>query len=97
MHVITQKQIREAQERWPAVSDALQGWLQIMRKASPKNMAELKVFFPSVDKVGGVCVFNIGGHRLRLISAVRFNAQRVYIRSIMDHKEYDKGKWKNEI
>ncbi|WP_456417697.1 type II toxin-antitoxin system HigB family toxin [Thiolapillus sp.] len=94
MHIITQKRIREAQRNWPEAGDALSGWLRIMRRIEPHNAAQLKTFFPAVDKVGDLFVFNIGGHRLRLIASVRFKVKRVYIRAIIDHKEYDKGNWK---
>ncbi len=94
MHIITQKRIREAQRNWPEVRDALGDWLRIMRRVEPHNAAQLRTFFPSVDKVGDLLVFNIGGHRLRLIASVRFKVKRVYIRAIIDHKEYDKGNWK---
>ncbi|WP_456378873.1 type II toxin-antitoxin system HigB family toxin [Thiolapillus sp.] len=94
MHIITQKRIREAQRNWPQAHDALSAWLRIMRRVEPENAAQLQVFFPGVDKVGGLFVFNIGGHRLRLIALVRFKVKRVYIRAIIDHKEYDKGNWK---
>jgi len=96
MHIITQKRIREAQARWPEVSDALASWLKIMKKAEPNNAAELKVFFPSVDKVGDLYVFNIGGHRIRLIASVRYRCKRVYVTAILSHKQYDKNRWKNE-
>jgi len=39
-------------------------------------------------------VFNIGGNKIRLIAAVHFNTQCLYIRHVLTHKEYDKEKWK---
>jgi mRNA interferase HigB len=47
-----------------------------------------------VDKVGALHVFNIAGNKLRLIAIVRYRMQRLYIRHVLDHREYDKGKWK---
>ncbi|WP_082906724.1 MULTISPECIES: type II toxin-antitoxin system HigB family toxin [unclassified Halomonas] len=46
--------------------------------------------------VGGVPhhVFDIGGNKIRLIATVHYRAKRVFIRHILDHPEYDKGKWK---
>ncbi|MDI6794254.1 MAG: type II toxin-antitoxin system HigB family toxin [bacterium] len=38
-------------------------------------------------------VFNIG-RQVRLIVAVHYNRQRVYIRAVLRHDEYDKDKWK---
>lgn len=59
-----------------------------------RNFAEIKSLFPSTDKVGDMFVFDIGGNKLRLIAAIRFNTRRVYIRAVLTHKEYDKGGWK---
>jgi mRNA interferase HigB len=44
--------------------------------------------------VGGFTVFNIGGNKVRLIAAVHYNTQRLYIRHVLTHKEYDKNKWR---
>ncbi len=37
---------------------------------------------------------NIGGNKARLITAVHYNTQRVYIRYVLTHAEYDGNKWK---
>ena len=94
MHIISHKKIVQAQLAWPQCSDALDGWYRIMKRAEPQNASELKRIFPSMDKVGAVYVFNIGGHRLRLIASVRYRVQRVYLLEILSHREYDKERWK---
>lgn len=38
-------------------------------------------------------VFDIGGNKLRLIAIVHYRAQKVFIPHVLDHGEYDKGKW----
>ena len=58
------------------------------------NFAELRNTFRSVDKVGGVFVFNVAGNHLRIIAAIHFNRQKEYIRGILTHMEYDLEKWK---
>jgi mRNA-degrading endonuclease HigB of HigAB toxin-antitoxin module len=50
--------------------------------------------FPSADQVGKLTVFNIGGNTARLIAAIHYNRQKVYIRAVLTHDEYDEGKWK---
>jgi len=47
-----------------------------------------------VDKVESSYVFDIGGNKLRLIANIHFNRQKIYIRHVLTHKEYDKGDWK---
>lgn len=94
MHIITQKRIWEAKTQWPQASTALDAWYRLMKSAGPKDFAAMKSIFPAVDKVGAQHVFDIGGNKLRLIAIVKYTAKRVYIQHILDHNEYEKGKWK---
>ncbi|MEH2009658.1 type II toxin-antitoxin system HigB family toxin [Nostoc sp.] len=55
---------------------------------------ELCEMFPSADQVGKLTVFNIGGNKVRLIAAIHYNHQKVYIRAVLTHLEYDQGKCK---
>jgi mRNA interferase HigB len=50
--------------------------------------------FPHADQVDRLTVFNIGGNKYRLITYIVYEKKRIYIRDILTHKEYDKGKWK---
>jgi mRNA interferase HigB len=54
----------------------------------------LREVFSSADKVGKLTVFNIGGNKARLITAIHYNRKIIYIRAILTHQEYDEGKWK---
>ena len=94
MHIITRKRVIEAEEKYPQVATALRGWYQTINQAEFSNFSELKNTFNSVDKVGDLYVFNIGGNKLRLIAAIHFNTGRVFIRAILNHTEYDQGNWK---
>jgi mRNA interferase HigB len=46
--------------------------------------------FGSVDRVGGFCVFDIGGNKYRLVAAVHFDRQMLYVRHVFTHAEYDR-------
>ncbi len=50
--------------------------------------------FPSADEVGNLMVFDIGGNNVRLIAAIHCNRQKVYVRAVLTHGEYDQNKWK---
>ncbi|WP_416427207.1 type II toxin-antitoxin system HigB family toxin [Pseudomonas sp. App30] len=97
MHVISEKRIWEAKARWPRGANALDAWYRIAKSVRPPDFAAMKQIFPATDKVGDLHVFDIGGNKLRLIAVVRYRSQRLYIRSILDHAQYMKGKWKEEI
>ena len=59
------------------------------------NWAELKATFNTVDKVGELAVFDIGGNKYRLIAYIRFKKQIAYIKAVLTHQDYDKGTWKS--
>jgi mRNA interferase HigB len=50
--------------------------------------------FPHADAVGRLTVFDIGGGKYRLIARVNYRTQRVFIRAVLTHAEYDRGGWK---
>ena len=50
--------------------------------------------FPHADPVDEFTVFNIGGNKYRLVTAINYQYQMVYIRHILTHAEYSRGKWK---
>lgn len=96
MHLITKKTFKAFWEKYSDSKTALMRWARIVEKNKFDNFAELKLTFPSADKVGKLIVFNIGGNKYRLITAIHFNRQKIYIRYILTHKEYDKGDWKDD-
>lgn len=70
----------------------LQIWRRIIEDGSYSNFAELKKTFNTVDKVGDFLVFDIGGNKYRLVTAIHFNRRMVFIRHVFTHKEYDQWK-----
>ena len=94
MHVITRKRLVDFALKHPQCSSALDSWYRIIKHSTISNFAELRSIFPSADQVQGLTVFNIGGNKVRLITAIHYNSQRLYIRHVLTHKEYDKNKWK---
>jgi mRNA interferase HigB len=94
MHVITRKRLNEFAEKYPETKNALADWYQLIKQNDFSNFAELRTMFSSVDKVGKLTVFNVGGNKVRLIAAIHYNRRKVYIRAVLTHKEYDAEKWK---
>ncbi len=58
------------------------------------SFAQLKATFAGLDKVGDRYVFNIGGNKYRLIAAIAFQAQLLWVKAVLTHQQYDKGEWK---
>ncbi|MEA5618494.1 type II toxin-antitoxin system HigB family toxin [Cronbergia sp. UHCC 0137] len=95
MHIISRKVLSQFWEKYPDSESALIRWLKLINSSTFENFDELRSVFPSADIVGDLIVFNIGGNKYRLITSIHFNRQKVYIRYILTHSEYDKNIWKN--
>lgn len=65
-----------------------------MKQENFNSITEVREIFPTTDKVGKLTVFNIGGNKIRLIAAIHYNRQKVYIRAVLTHRQYDNGNWK---
>jgi mRNA interferase HigB len=94
MHIITRKRLNNFAVLYPEVKSSLQHWYRLMKSNNFDSLNELKKMFPSADQVGKLTVFNIGGNKVRLIAALHYNTHKVYIRAILTHHDYNKGKWK---
>lgn len=94
MHVITRKRLNEFAKKYPETTTALANWYSLAKHRSFSNFAELKAIFSSADQVGKLTVFNIGGNKVRLVAAIHYNRNRIYIRAVLTHAEYDEGQWK---
>lgn len=97
MHVISRKALAQFCGLYGDAEAPLKTWFRAARLGNFKNLTELKQAFNSVDYMSaggrGFYVFNIGGNKYRLIAAIHFNKQRLFIRHVLTHAEYDKGSW----
>lgn len=93
MRIVTYKRIKDFSEKHTAAENPLNFWYHTTTAEEWKNLNEIKQTFNSVDYVGNHrFVFNIKGSDYRLIAIISFNAQKVYIRFIGTHADYDKLK-----
>lgn len=74
---------------------SLKNWVTVVRGSEWRNFAQLKGTFRTADKVGRFVVFNVGGNKYRAIAEVDFEFQFVRIHKVMDHSQYDRGKWRD--
>lgn len=98
MHVISRKALTEFRKIHADAEVPLKAWFKAASKGSFRNLPELKQTFGSVDYVSagrrGFYVFDIGGNKYRVIAAIHFNTQRLFIRHVLTHAQYDRGGWK---
>jgi len=71
---------------------SLQAWRKAVESGRFGSYAELKTCFNSVDRVGAYYVFNIGGNKFRVIAAIHFNRQMLFVRHVFTHRQYERWK-----
>ena len=92
--MISRKRLREFAAVHPEAATALSAWYRIMKQMDFASFADLRRTFGSADKVGGLTVFNLAGNRYRLVAAIHYHRRRVYVRHVLTHAEYDRGRWR---
>jgi mRNA interferase HigB len=65
-----------------------------VEKATWRKFADIKKTYASVDRVGKCLVFNVGANKYRIIATWKWD--RVYLRFVLTHKEYDQGNWRKD-
>ncbi len=92
MHIISRKRLKDFWEAGHADAEQpLRAWFAITRAARWSAPADIKQLFPHASFLADnrVC-FNIGGNKYPLIVRVMYSTQRVYVRFVGTHAEYDK-------
>ena len=93
MRIIAFKTLRDFFEK-PEYSDSevsLRAWYHDIKTAEWKNSNELKKQYKNASIIGeGRVVFNIKGNDYRLVVAIDYEFQAIFIRFIGTHKHYDK-------
>ena len=102
MRVIKPSTVRAFERQHPDAAPGLDHWLEVAESARWKILQDVRQSFRSADEVKvesgrTVVVFNIGGNRFRLITAIHYNMQKVFILRFMTHAEYSKNRWKDEL
>ena len=67
--------------RHPQAEDELLAWHKVARAANWNNLADVRLNFPSADRIGMVLVFDILHNRLRLITVASWHSKRIYLKA----------------
>lgn len=100
MRIVKPATIKGYWQQHHAARSSLLAWLVAAQAASWKNLNEVRVTYPHADtaKVRSgaiVTIFNIKGNAYRLITAIHYNTQMVFIRDFLTHAQYSKDQWKD--
>ena len=102
MRIIKPARLREYWVAHARAKRPLEGWCAVVKGVTWRNLVELRRTFGSADEVKvrsgkSVIVFNIGGNNYRLICAVHYDREKVFVLRFMTHAEYDKDNWKGTL
>ena len=78
----------------PALEQPIGEWHKVAKHAEWKNFAEVRKVYPHADPVGPYTVFNIKGGTYRLIVKIEYRWQTIFVKHLLTHAEYDRGRWK---
>lgn len=90
LRIISKKKLRDYYQDNAQAEIPLVEWYFKMKGSQARNINELRIEFNGVDSVYGYTIFNIGGNNYRLITAIHYNTQYCFIRTIWTHAEYSK-------
>ena len=96
MRVISFSRLREFYEKRTDAEKSLRVWDKTTKSANWQSFADVRQTWKTASQVNNFIVFNIGGNKYRLITYVDFKNQKVFIRDVLTHAEYDTNKWKND-
>jgi mRNA interferase HigB len=93
VNVVSKSGLKKLIKKHPQAEPGLLAWHKLARTAKWKNLEDVRRDVPSADMVGSVLIFNVLHNELRLITVAFFKAQRVYVKALLTHKEYDRKDW----
>jgi mRNA interferase HigB len=92
MHVISRKPFADAIKKYPNDVAAIESTYNLLNRGDFKTPQELKAVFGSLDNFkykDKWWIIDIGGNNLRMLAFIEFRHNRIYVKHIVTHKEYD--------
>jgi mRNA interferase HigB len=102
MRIITKRRLAEFAARHPETRSALEAWHDEALKADWHSLMDVRRTYPHADgvkvKSGRIAtVFNIRRNAFRLITAIHYDAGRIFVMRFLTHAEYSKNAWKDSL
>jgi mRNA interferase HigB len=101
MRIITYRRLMEAVAKYPVIRPKIEFWYAIAKAAKWTNFAQTRMTLRHADQVTAksgrvVTVFNLGD-AFRLITAIHYDRERIFILRVLTHADYDKDNWKEAL
>jgi mRNA interferase HigB len=91
MRIYSKSTLRDFWEKHVDAQEPLSTWYTIVRAAEWKSPAEVKQRYPDASILpNNRVVFNMKGNHYRLVVGVHYDTQRIFVRFVGTHKEYDR-------
>jgi mRNA interferase HigB len=106
VNVISRKKLKEFYEAKPerrSHAGAFDDWFKLARQAHWQTFQDVRALFGQTDVTRDTksrktaTIFDIGGNKYRIVTLIDYLRQTVLITHVMDHKEYDRNRWKGDI
>jgi mRNA interferase HigB len=102
VRVIAKKMLQRFGRKHPDAQGPLLRWYNAVEDAEWADLSEVRAVFPHADQVRAasgrpVTIFNIGGNKYRLITAIHYNRQIVFVMRFYTHEQYDGVDWKGQL
>lgn len=92
MHVISKWPFLEAMKKYPAHARAIIATYNVLNKGEFRSPEALRAVFKTLDNFkykDKWWVIDISGNHLRLMAFIEFRFNRVFVKHIVTHAEYD--------
>lgn len=91
MRIIAQSSLQRFWTEHPETEAALRLWLEVARKAEWKSMDDVQRRWSKAKILNGERVrFEVAGGDYRMICAIQFRAQIVWVKWLGSHAQYDR-------
>lgn len=90
MHIISKKALQMFWVKHPQAKAPLEAWYRVVSLTSFEHFAAIKQAFNAADYVPPFTVFDVGGNNFRVIAVIHYNRQKLYIRNVFTHADYDR-------
>ena len=97
MRIISKRPFANAARAYPNQRGALDDVYRRIKMGRFSSPEEMRRVFPSLDNFRYKkkwWVINIAGNQLRMIAFIQFSQNRLYVKHILTHAEYDRLCWR---
>ena len=89
MHIISLKMLRDFWHKHPEAERPLRNRHTVAEHSRFVDFTDLRQRLGNADYVAPYTVFDVGGNNYRIIAVVRYRDGKIFVRWVMNHREYD--------